>query len=460
MLLSLSTLLMLGGCSMAPKLDMQTPSLPQSARAQAPALSATWWKAYNDPKLESLIDEALQQSDDLKLAVANVSLARASLGLSSAERYPSVNAAASAYRQRMSEEGLSYPGFIYNSFGLSATIGYEFDFWGKFKNSEDAAWSELLASEADKETLRISLISGVTELYIAQVALMQKIELTAKTVDAYRDSYEYRKREQRHGTVDPLTVEQARAQYANAQVMLASLKEARGLNANALGALLGRDPKAIFETPVEAPLRLPSALEIPEGVSSRLLERRPDIRAAEERLRASNALIGVARADYFPSISLTGSLGLQSVELDNLLKSSARTWGFGPALNVPLLDFGRVRSGVERAEAQKEAAQIQYAKSVKNAFKEVQDALQRIAHAGAQIEAQQQEVEALERVLELAQKRYASGYADYLNVLDAKRGLLAARIAMIDLDANLLNAQTLLYKALGGGWKMPESSQS
>jgi len=443
---------------MAPNLEIETPELPDVSQTQnVGRISATWWKQFNDPQLDLLVDEALRSSDNLKLAVANVALARATLGLSTAERYPDIYAEASAYRQRTSAESLSpFGGVIYNTFGLSATIGYEFDFWGKFKNAEEAAWSQLVASEADKETLRMSLISGVAELYITQIALVQKVRLLEETVDAYRQSYEYRQREYRHGVIDELTVEQSNALYESARVTLASTREAKALNESALALLIGYDPKRLFETSISAPLTLPAALSIPEGIDSHLLERRPDIRASEERLRAANATIGVAKADYFPAISLTGTLGVQSIDLENLLQSSARTWGVGPSLSVPLLDFGRVKSGVESAEAQKEAAQISYAKTVKNAFKEVYDALKRIEYTKAQIAANRNAVQALEKVLVLSEKRFDNGYGSYLDVLVAKRSLLNSRTALIDLDAAQITNQIVLYKALGGGWDTDE----
>ncbi len=455
LMLSLVAVLWLGGCSMAPKLQTPQPALPESSsHAGASDISATWWKGFGDTRLEALIEEALLQSDDLKLAMANVSLSKASLRLSGADRYPTVTAGASAYRQRLSRESLSpFQGFIYNSFGLSATIGYEFDFWGKYQNTESAAWAQLMASEADKEALRLSLIGGVAELYVKQVALAQKVALLEATREAYRESYEYRQREFRHGLIDEVMVAQAQALYANAGVMLLELKAAQTLGESALVFALGRDPKALFEGGIDASLSMPQALKIPEGIDSTLLERRPDIRAALERLHAANALIGVAKADYFPSFSLTGSLGYQSLELEKLMSGSAQTWGFGPSFSIPLLDFGRVSSNVERSEVQQEIAKIEYVKSIKRAFKEVYDALKNIEHTRAQISAQTHEKEAFERVLDVAQKRFESGYSDYLGVLDAKRGLLLSRAGLIDLHAALLTHQVALYMALGGGWQ-------
>ncbi|MBN2894535.1 MAG: efflux transporter outer membrane subunit [Campylobacterales bacterium] len=452
LILSLAAALCLGGCSMAPKLETPQVALPQSA-SKASAIDAQWWKGFGDARLEALIEEALAQSDDLKLSMANVSRAKAALRLSGADRYPTITAAASAYRQRLSGESLSpFQGFIYNSFGLSASVSYELDFWGKYQNAESAAWAELMASEADKEALRLSLIAGVAELYIKQTALSQKIALLEATREAYREGYEYRLREFRHGLIDEAVAAQAEALYADAGVQLLALQAQQMLTQSALALALGRDPKALFEQGIDAAQALPKALQIEQGLPSSLLERRPDIRAALERLHASNALIGVAKADYFPSLTLTGSFGDQSLELDKLMTGAAQTWGFGPSLSLPMLDFGRVDSNVDRAEAQQEMAKIEYVKSVKGAFKEVYDALEGIKHVQAQIEAQSAQIAALKCAETLTQKRYERGYADYLSVLDTKRSLLGAEASAVDLDAALLTQQIALYKALGGGW--------
>ncbi|GIT97305.1 efflux transporter outer membrane subunit [Sulfurovum sp. TSL1] len=452
--LSLAVGMLLGGCSMAPELEVKNPELPKNMHTSSEKIDKQWWRGFNDPTLNRVIDDALEQSDDLKLAMANVSLAKATLGLANAERYPDITGSADAYRQRTSAESLSpFSGVTYNNFGLSSTIGYEFDFWGKFANAEKGAWSRLLASEADKETARISLVSGVAELYIQQIALKQKMTLLEEMVKAYKESYEYRKREFRHGQINELVVGQSHALYANAQVTLASLKKAAALNENALALTIGYAPKQQFEGQIDVPLQLPEVQKVPAGIGSELLQRRPDILAAEERLRAANADIGVVKANYFPSISLTSTAGLQSIELDKLLTSSAKTWGVGPSLNLPLLDFGRVKRSVQRTEAEKEIAMITYTKTVKKAFTEVYDALAQIKHSQVQIAAQNREVKALKQVLELSEKQFKSGYGIYLDLLTAKRELLSTRIAMIDLNAELIVNQIVLFKALGGGWK-------
>jgi len=453
----LAAALVISGCSFAPNLQIQVPELPVQRgenNTTAQIVTAEWWKRYQDPSLNALIEEALRNSDDLKLAVSNVNTAKALLGLSEAERYPTLNASASANRQKTSEESLtSMGGMIYNTYGLSATLGYEIDFWGKLKNRENAALSELTATQADRDTIRITLISSVAETYFNLVAIKQQIEITEQSVESFKEGYEYRLRQHRFGEIDALTLEQAHTLYANAKLTLEGLKESKALNENALSVLVGRTPKEMSEMGFVTVKELPKPLTIPAKIPSDLLQRRPDIRSAEELLRAANANIGVAKAAYFPSISLTGNIGLESSELNRLMKNSAGIWGIGPSLNVPLLDFGRIKNQVESTESKKETAQIQYAKSVKNAFKEVYDSLKKIESSNAKITAQEESRDAYVKLLSLSQMRYDAGYIDYLNVLDAKRGELDAQVNLVNLQAQMLANQITLYKALGGGWQ-------
>lgn len=455
--LLLATALAIGGCSLAPNLQIQTPELPAAkgdTNATERIVTAEWWKRYQDPSLDALIDEALRNSDDLKLSISNVNTAKALLGLSEAQRYPTLNASASATRQKTSEESLSpMGGMIYNTYGLSATLGYEIDFWGKLKNQENAALSEFTATQAERDTVRITLVSSVAEAYFNLVAIKRQIEITEQSVEAFKEGYEYRLRQHRFGEIDPMTAEQAHTLYANAKLSLEGLKESKSLNENALALLVGRTPKEIGEMGFTTVTELPKPLSIPAGIPSDLLQRRPDIRSAEEMLRAANANIGVAKAAYFPSISSSGNIGLESSELNRLMQNSAGVWGIGPSLNVPLLDFGRIKNQVESTESKKETAQIQYAKSVKNAFKEVYDSLKKIESSNAKITAQEEGRNAYVKLLSLSQMRYDAGYVDYLNVLDAKRGELDAQVNLVGLQVQQLANQITLYKALGGGWK-------
>ncbi|MEJ2501684.1 MAG: efflux transporter outer membrane subunit, partial [Campylobacterales bacterium] len=215
-------------------------------------------------------------------------------------------------------------------------------------------------------------------------------------------------------------------------------------------------PKAMLSSGYKTAAVLPEPLAVPSDLTSKLLERRPDILAAEARLRSANAAIGVAKAAYFPTISLTGTAGYSSTEFDTLVNSSAQFWGFGPSLYVPLLDFGRIKSSIEEAEAKKDEAVTAYAQTVRTAFKEVYDALVKLRASEEKTAAQKEANTALEKVLTLSQRRFDSGYGTYLEVIEAKRALLASRLDLIQLESALITNQVTLYKALGGGWKRPE----
>lgn len=450
--------LMMSGCSLAPKLEIQPPELPSNqgdSNTTSNIVTAQWWKQYGDATLNDLIEEALYNSDDLKLAISNVNTAKALLGLREAERYPTLDASASANRQKTSKESFTsnYRSATYNTYGLSASVGYELDFWGKLKNQESIALSELLSTQANRDTVQITLVSSVAESYFNLIAIKRQIEITEQSLKTFREGYEYRLRQQHFGEIDALTVEQAHTLYANAKLSLESLKESKILTENVLAILIGRDPKGLIEKRFTVSTTLPKPLSISDTVPSDLLERRPDIRSAEEQLRAANANIGVAKAAYFPSISLTGSVGLESSDLNRLMQNSASVWGIGPSINLPLFDFGRIKNQVAGAESKKETAAIEYVKTVKNAFKEVYDSLKKIESGEAKIVAQKESANAYKKLSNLSEIRHNAGYVDYLNVLEAKRGELNADVNLVALQAQLLTNQITLYKALGGGWK-------
>jgi outer membrane protein, multidrug efflux system len=459
-----AAVVLLGGCSMAPKLEVTPPALPDANTTATgsdvnQSVNMKWWEDFHDANLNTLIDEALKNNDDLMIAASRVAQAAAALGYSRAERYPTVDGSAAANRQQTSHESFSpVSGFIYNNFNLSVSASYELDFWGKYRNLEAAARAKLIATAADQDTVRITLVTSVAELYFNLIGLRQQIKVTEETVQAYKESYEYRLRQFSHGVIDGLTLEQAHALYASAKVSLAGLREERILAENAMAILLGRSPKAMLAQAYDTAPTLPKPLVIPSDLTSKLLERRPDILAAESQLREANAMIGVARAAYFPTISLTGSGGLSSSSLDNLMQSSAKTWGIGASLYVPLLDFGRISSTVEEAEAKKDEAVSTYAKTVKTAFKEVFDSLATIQAAQRKLTAQDEANRALNKVLTLSQQRFNSGYGTYLEVIEAKRALLASRLNLIKFTSAMVTDQIRLYKALGGGWQRPDNN--
>ncbi len=450
-----SIILLLQGCSAPkfskPKMDLPSQYYNNGIRQQT--ININWWKNFNDNNLNKLIEKVLKNNDDLKLAIIRVEDARAYLGLQSANLYPNISASASGYRQKTSNEVLPKGrGMILNNFAISSPMTYEVDLWGKLKDQKKAAFASLLTIKANEETAKLSLISNAANLYFNIIAVNRQLKIAQDTLRSYNETYKYRKREYKYGAINELVVFQAKAQYENAKVLVESLKEQNIVQMSALSMLLGKSPKEIFNNNITLNEKLPNPIKIPDALPSALLDNRPDIKAAEENLKAKNLLIGAAKAAYFPSISLTGLLGFQSENLSNLIRRSANIWGIGPAAAIPIFDFGRIKSNVKIAEAQKKAAVVQYKQTVKNAFKEVFNALNKLKISKRKIEAQSEEVKALKKALYLSKRRFDSGYSDYLSVLYAERGYFAAKLKLVSLDAAVLTNQVTLYKALGGGW--------
>ncbi len=451
-----ATVMLFAGCSMAP--DMKTPKveLPSSFDKSSDVNSTVdiaWWKNFQDENLNVLIEEALKNNDDLKLAVANVQKARAQYGISEADMYPQINLDGSAARQRKSSN--AYPsnfGGIYNNYSVSATAAYELDFWGKVRNQKNADLSSLLSSDANKEALRISLIVDVATYYFNLVSINEQLNIAKESLKSYEDTLHYREMQLKHGVVDELVVAQARAQVAAANTLMHTIETSKVKTQSALALVLGRTPKEIFENVLVSSKTLPQSVEIPAGLPATLLENRPDIKAAEENIRAKTALIGVAKAAYFPSISLTGNFGYQSQNFDNLIGKSSSVWGFGPNLSMPIFDFGRISSAVKVSKADQKAALISYDKVVKTAYKEVYDSLGTIRISKLKCDSVQQEVDAYNQAYQLAGKKFERGTASYLDVLLAQEGLLNSKLSKVSTDAQLLIDEVTLYKSLGGGW--------
>ena len=451
--LSFVALIFLGGCSFAPK--MQTPqiALPSSTSEKTVQINTDWWKDFNDANLNALIEEALKNSDDLKLAVENLKKARAIYGISEAQIYPQVDLGANATRQSKSSN--AYPssvGGTYNNFAVSATVAYELDFWGSVKNQERANFASLLSSDAQKDALQIALVSDVASYYFNLLAIQMQSRIAKESLKSYEETLHYKEMQLKHGVIDELVVAQAKAQVASANTAVQTIESSKIKIQNALIMLLGRNPQEIFENAVNTSKTLPKGIAIPSGLSASLLQNRPDIKAAEENLRAKTSLVGVAKAAYFPSISLTGSFGYQSQTLDKLMQNSSQVWGFGPSINVPLFDFGRIRQAVNASKSDQKTAIISYEKAVKTAYKEVFESLENIKIANLRYESLKQEVKAYNDAFTLANKKFDHGTAGYLDLLDAQKALFSAHLLLEDAKSAQLIAQVTLYKALGGGW--------
>jgi len=450
--------LALGGCSLSPELNIPQTSFPSQyhhgATQEVLAVNKTWWKTYDDAMLDALIEEALKNNYDLQTAMANITLARAALSRSSSDRYPSLDLQGSAQHLRSSGDTYSYQKHnTYNDFSLSAVLSYEVDLWGKYKEAEASSRALLLTTYAAKDTVEISLAASVAESYFTLISLYEQLDIANETIQARKEGLSRYENQYKAGAISRTILLQEQAELNNAEMMKDTLDQAIALQQSALAVLVGKSPEAMVsfsQTPL--PRVLPHDIIVPSNLPSALLTKRPDIIQMEENLKAANANIGVARAAYFPSISLSGTLGFESTQLSNLMKSQSAMNSFGGGLTSPLLNMGKTSSNLESAKANKHIAEIAYAKTVQQAFQDVYDTLNKRRILSQKLEHQQAYLANIEQVYILAKKQYENGYGDYLTLLDAKRNLLTAKLATSQTKQSLLSSGVSLYKALGGGF--------
>jgi multidrug efflux system outer membrane protein len=331
-------------------------------------------------------------------------------------------------------------------------VAYELDFWGRARDQDKANYASLLSSDVQKDSFAISLVSDVANYYFNLISINTQLKIAKESLVSYEESAHYKETQFKHGVVDELTVAQAKAEVARAKTAIVSIEASKIKVEDILVMLLGRTPKEIFENVLQTSKKLPKAITIPSRLSASLLLHRPDVMAAEENLRAKTSLVGVAKAAYYPSVTLTGSYGYQSQTLDKLMQSSSQVWGFGPSINVPLFDFGRIKQAVKASESDQKAAILSYEKTAKIAYKEVYEALQEIKVSNAKYDALKTQTKAYADALDLASKKFDHGTISYLNVLDAQKALLNSHFSLEDAASGQLIAQVTLYKALGGGW--------
>lgn len=455
---------LLAGCSglrpdyRKPELDL--PATWRDAPVDgAQAQAAQWWKVYGDPVLDRLVDEALANNANVALAAARVEEARAALGVTAADQRPQVNASANRNRTRISQRAPTPlpPGFNPENNDTRAAVGvsYELDLWGRLRNATEAARADLLATEAARETVRIALTSDVARGYFALRAFDGQLEATRRSLASRMESLEMQQKRVDVGDISEHDYRQLEAEVAAARAQVPVLEQQRAQQENALAVLLGRSPRAIYDGALDAgsdPEGQTAGIVVPAGVPSDLLLRRPDLVQAEQTLIATNARVAVARAAYFPTISLTGYLGSESTALSNLFTGPAGIWQIAAGLGQPLYAGGRIDAQVQAASAREREALAQYQLAVQNAFREVRDAIVAQIKARERLEAESDRVTALRTTLRFARLRYDNGMTSQLEVLDAERNLLAAEQNRIDALRAQRAAIADLFKALGGVW--------
>ncbi|MBI2318383.1 MAG: efflux transporter outer membrane subunit [Betaproteobacteria bacterium] len=449
---------LVSGCASGP--DYRRPevdlpgSYPGQAESSAPAIDARWWQLYRDETLNGLVAGALERNTDLRLAVARIEETDANLREAGAAFLPEIALGASGTRQRISTQTATpLPSGIAplrNNVRLSASTAFEVDFWGKLRRAVEAARAIALASRYARDVVSLSLAGLTSQAYFSLRSLEAQIALTRATLASRDEFLELVRRRASGGIASALEVHQAEVARADAAVLLKDLERQRTLAGHQLGTLTGRLDLAL--APSGALLALPVPPTPPAGLPSALIERRPDIRQAEQQLISANAQIGVAKAAMLPSISLTGLYGGESKSLSTLLQSGARIWSLGFGLSLPIFDWGRLEARTDAAEARARQTLALYQKSIESAFREVADALTNLEQSTAVEQDLQKRVEAARDALRLARIRYEAGYSSYLEVLDAQRNANDSELAVIRNRQNRLSASVDLMKALGGGW--------
>lgn len=448
----------LTGCSMAP--DYRPPATPvprdfkelegwTAATPMDQAPRGQWWEAFGDPVLNDLEARAEQASPTLAAALARYDQAKASAGIERADLFPQVNAGGDASRQRLSGNRFSGNGVapVYDDFSVGATLDYELDLWGRIRNSVKAARADAQASEADLASARLSLQAAVADAYARLRGLDAEAELLRQTVDAFGKAYRLTTTRHDGGIASGIDVNRAKTVLDNAQAQISAVANERAATEHEIAALVGAIASD-FSIPVRVqPLRAP---ELPVGAPSQLLQRRPDIAAAERRIFAANARIGVARAAFFPTLTLGLSGGYQASHGELFSKPSS-FWGLGPASAVlALFDGGRRRAGVRMSRAEYEEMTAGYRETVLGAFRQVEDALAANRHLADQAVSQRGAATAAGRTSELALTRYRDGASDYLEVVTAQTDALEAQRALLAVQTQRMRASVALVKALGG----------
>jgi multidrug efflux system outer membrane protein len=463
--LSLSTLalLVLSACQLAPEQQAIELPVPQNyalasegSGVKAPELH--WQKFFSNPKLQQLIDLSLANNKDLQIAALNVQRVRSLYQIEDSALYPSLDLNASGTRQRLPAD-LTGTGTAQINQQYSATVGitsYELDFWGKVRNQSEQALQQLYSTEQAQLSSQISLVAELANAWLTYAADQQLLELATHTLHSQQKTLELTEQSYHLGAASALTLQQVKSTVATAKVDIARYQRLLQRDKNALDLLTGTQvsEQLLPDRPLSKLLQLP---ELPAGLPSDLLQQRPDLKAAEHDLLAANANIGIAKAAFFPSISLTANAGSASAELDNLFKGGSGSWSFIPSVNLPIFNMGRTQANLEVAEAQQQLALVTYQQKIQQAFREVSDGLADREGYAAQLQAQQDLANSNQQSFILSEARFKQGADSYLQVLDAQRSWYSAQQQLISGQQALLASQISLYKVLGGGWQNSDS---
>jgi multidrug efflux system outer membrane protein len=459
---------LMAACSMAPEYKRPDVDPPRDwrvpAEGQGSLADLPWWEVFQDPALRELIRMGLAQSKDVRIAASRIAQARASWAVTRSKLLPQIGTGVSIFPERLSQVGfplglsktserLDDPNITLSEVGLG--ISFDLDLWGKLRSATDAAKAELLASEEARRAVLVMLVGDVAQTYFDLRELDLELDITRAARATRVDTLAIVRLRQEHGLVSDLDVRQAQIQVDTTDAIVPALERRIAQTENRLSVLLGLNPG-----PIQRGLSLTAETvppDVPAGLPSALLERRPDLRQAERQIAAANFRIGEARAAFFPNILLTGALGVQSLSLSDLFISSARFWQVGPTITLPLYTGGRLDGQLDLARARNEEALIRYAQVVQQAFREVNDGLIANQQARRVLAVLERQLEAARDALHLAELRYVNGLTNYLDVLEAQRVVFATELDLARARRDLLVAVVQIYKALGGGWNAVET---
>ena len=455
---SLATALLASGCSFIPTYERPPAPVPEqyavaTEQGSIAAADIPWQSFYTDPRLQQLINQALENNRDLQVAVLNIEKAEAQYQIQRAQLFPQLGAAAGAGRSR----NPAYPlGSKYaNTFSAGLSMpSWEVDFWGRIGSLKEQALAQYLATTEGRKAAQLSLIASVANTWLSLQADEELIALSERTLKTREESVKLAKLRFDGGVASELDFRQAQSLSESAKATLALQKRQRDLDSNTLALLVGDSiaPELLASLKNQRLADLPVLADVPAGLPSDLLLHRPDVRQAEDLLQAANANIGAARALFFPNISLTASAGFANTELSDLFQSGSKTFSIAPSLYLPIFNAGSNRANLRVAETSQKIAVAQYEKAIQSAFKEVQDALVSRKALAEQREALDTQVNAEQVRYKLSDLRYTNGVASYLDLLDAQRSLFTQQQAAVQVRLNQLQNQVQLYKSLGGGW--------
>lgn len=443
----------ISGCSLRP--DMIEIQQEYRYQMDVYSINESWWESFGDEKLNALIQKSLKNNSDLLIALNNIEKARVSLRLDRIEYLPNISLQGEASK---SDKGYNNP--TVEQFSLSAVLSYELDLWGRVRNKANASEAIYNATKFDYESARISLASSVANAYFLLISLREQEQILKDTLISYIQSVEYRAMQLASGEIDELVYAQTVATADEARAQLAGLQTQISQANSALAILVGGSLDEILYSDINVATRLPNLPQVPSGISSDILLKRADVASALERLKSSNYLVGVARTQWLPKISLTGIFGYSSADLDNLISVNKSIWSVGGSLIGPLLDFGRTYNSVELANLEQNASFLAYDKAVKNAFSEIRTALDSRKNSMIKAQSTANLVASQQKVYDIAQSRYDAGYSSHLELLDSQRSLLSAKLSLTSANLEAANSVVAVFKAFGGGFEYESDEET